>query len=150
MWKLLAAVLVPIASLLWGWLKGRSSGKEKAEAKARVAVADATSEANKAKASAAAEVAKNTAVHAAITLATQVAASKAESQEYAESVEQEIQTASDTGDIDALIAIAGSRKNVPTSLPGTWRQDNESVDGHHAGTAAHRLHDHQCGASSGT
>ena len=108
MWKLVVTILIPVFSTLFGLLKGRAIGK--AESAARKAIADATSEANKAKASASAEAMKNEAVHAAIALATQVAASKVKSQEHAESVEQEIQAASDTGDIDALVAIARRQK----------------------------------------
>ncbi len=110
MWKLVVTILIPVFSTLFGLLKGRAIGKQQAESAARKAIADATSEANKAKASASAEAMKNEAVHAAIALATQVAASKVKSQEHAESVEQEIQAASDTGDIDALVAIARRQK----------------------------------------
>lgn len=102
MWKLVLVLVVPLAGMLVGWVKGRRSGSCKLEAE-NVTLRNQLSKA-KSDARVAAEEADAVAnaVHAgAVARHAQDGSAKA-----TEDLERQLEHASDTGDIDALLGIA--------------------------------------------
>ncbi len=97
MWKMVVAVLSPLACLLFGWVKGSSSRKKLDEAKAgKVAAESRAVKAEK----------EESAVSAAASLSTTAREAVKDSDLSAEEMESQLEDASNRGDLDMAIRIA--------------------------------------------